>query len=492
VKKLIVFAVALLALGFAANSFAVQAEIPADTTAVVAKGGTQVTIGGELRVRGIASNNTRDFNSHVTDGDSFANGFLGYGFNGKPEKTLYDYRYRLNIKAQVTKNTIGFIQLDGSGGNGTDDNGEWGSQDNPVVEPRKNGGSFRMGDQKLGAVRISQAWIQHSGSGLLGIPAYIKIGHQPITVGAGVFYSHTYNNDDAIVAGITPIKGLDLTLLTVKLRENNDNAADDQDLYSFMINYAINKNYSIGLDISLLQSQHTSNVFGTDVAPFSTGFKGELWNLGLNAKATPIPNLKLYITGDFQFGQAKNNDLAFTADYRGWAVTVGGSYKFAPVTIGLDFGYGSGDSKWDNKYTTFMTSQSNTVHYAFVYDYHTVNAAGNRTGGLQNTMFAKIKADADVMKNLNIGGSVILLNAAKKAILYQEDGVDYAMWYTNNRYIGTEVDATLTYQIDKGLKYFVEAGYLFAGKFWRGPMNGDYSHKVNDPWVVRHGIQLNF
>ena len=69
-KKLIIFAVALLALGFAANSFAIQAEIPADTTAAIAKGGTQITIGGDLRVRGVSAQNTRDFNKHVTDGSA--------------------------------------------------------------------------------------------------------------------------------------------------------------------------------------------------------------------------------------------------------------------------------------------------------------------------------------------------------------------------------------------------------------------------------------
>ena len=44
---------------------------------------------------------------------------------------LYDYRYRLNIEAKVTPNTIGFVQLDGSGETSTDDNGEMGSPDNP-------------------------------------------------------------------------------------------------------------------------------------------------------------------------------------------------------------------------------------------------------------------------------------------------------------------------------------------------------------------------
>jgi len=472
VKKLIIFAVALLALGFAANSFAIQAEIPADTTAVIAKGGTQVTIGGDLRVRGIAAMNTRDFNRHVTDGDPVV------GPNGKPEKMLYDYRYRLNIEAKVTPNTKAFIQLDGSGETSTDDNGEFGSSDNPTNVAKKNGGSYRFGDQKLGPVRMSQAWIQHTGSGLFGVPAYIKVGHQPITVGAGIFYSHTYNNDDALVAGISPIKGLDITGIIVKLQENGDLAADDQDVYALVVSYAVNKNITLGADATYVDSQR-----GT---VWTSGWS-RLWNFGFNAKAN-VAGFKLYGTFDFQTG-GDNVDPKW--DYNGYAVTLGASYKFAPVTVGLDLGYGSGDNKSDHKVSTFQTAQSNTVHYTFVYDYHTVNAAGNRTGGLQNTMFAQLKANGDVMKGLNIGGSVTLLSAAKKAM---GGGVptSTAGYTTSGKYIGTELDATITYQIDKGLKYFVEAGYLFAGNFWKIPATGLSDGKISDPWVVRHGLQLNF
>ena len=48
----------LFTLGFAASAFAIHAEIPAETQAVVAKGSTQITMGGELRFRGELRNNT--------------------------------------------------------------------------------------------------------------------------------------------------------------------------------------------------------------------------------------------------------------------------------------------------------------------------------------------------------------------------------------------------------------------------------------------------
>lgn len=468
-KKLLVFAVALLALGFAANSFAIQAEIPADTTAVVAKGKTQITIGGEIRLRGQVSDNNGDFNRHQTNES---------GPFGKNERMLYDYRYRLDVKAQVSPNTIGFLRFEASGPTADDAVGVWGTG------PMDGRGSFQYGDMRTNNVNLNQAWIQHSGSGLLGIPAYIKVGHQPITVGAGVFYSHTYNNDDAIVLGISPIKGLDLTLLTVKMAENQEAFSDDADLYSFMLNYAINKDWKVGFDASWLNVQ---NQEGWTV-------NTNLFNIGLNLKATPVPGLKVYATGDIQFGDVDWGPGISKQDFRGYAVTFGGSYKFAPVTVGLDFGYGSGSNANDtNKIKTFMTAQSNVVHYAFVYDYYTRNAGGNKVGGLQNTMFAKLSAKGDIMKGLSAGGSIIFLGSAKKTM---GDNYAFGMVETSSKYIGTEIDANLTYQIDKGLKYFVEAGYLFAGNYWKWPVNSYYGRNlgdsVSDPWVVRHGIQLNF
>jgi hypothetical protein len=49
----------------------IPASIPSDGTQAVAKGGTQVTIGGELRVRGVSTQNTSDFNGHSAAGSGF-------------------------------------------------------------------------------------------------------------------------------------------------------------------------------------------------------------------------------------------------------------------------------------------------------------------------------------------------------------------------------------------------------------------------------------
>jgi len=477
VKKILVLAVALV-LGLSGAAFAIQAEIPADTTAAIAKGGTQVTIGGELRFRGATYQNISDFNKNVTGG-------AGYGAG---ERMQYDERLRLNVEAKVSPNTIGFLQMEVAGSTSGGENSNWGVYDSAG----NTYGSVKQGEQKTEPIRLIQAWIQHSGSGLIGVPAYFKVGHQPITVGAGVFYKHNYFGDDAIVFGITPIKGLDITALTVKLAEGaiNLKASDDTDLYSGIITYAINKNIVLGVDVSYLDLLSSNAITG------ASPYKGGLWNFGLNAKAN-ISGFALYGSADFQAGSIKNVVAPDTKVYfRGMAFTAGASYKFAPVTLGLDFAYGSGDANGaDNKNSTFMTSQAHTTTSPWVYNYLTNNAAGNLAGGLQNTMYVKLSATADVMKDVNVGGALILLEAAKKYYNNAAAGtmlteVGAGNTFTgSSRYIGTEVDLNATYQIDKGLKYFVEGGYLFAGNYWKGATN---ISKPSDPWGIRHGIQLNF
>jgi hypothetical protein len=502
VKKILLVAVALV-LGLSGAAFAIQAEIPADTTAAIAKGGTQVTIGGEIRMRAFSRQNTNDFDRNRASSTSLPT--MGAG-----EGMYYDYRVRLSVEAKMSPNTIGFIQMEAGGDSligsttGYSANGNVGENTNWGGEGCKGlGGSFKCGDVKGNEFRVLQAWIQHSGSGLFGIPAYIKVGHQPITIGAGIFYRHDIYNDDAIVAGITPIKGLDITAVTVKMSEGTANSSDDQTLYSGIISYAINKNIKLGLDVSLLQSQNGSpgTLNAITVPPYTpvmAGWKADLYNVGANIKAN-VAGFTLYATGDVQAGQA--NNLGTKYPFRGYALTGGASYTFAPVTLGLDLGYGSGDRKTDQKYSTFMTSQADQAKFSYwVYDYFTVGTAGNRNGGLQNLFQISANAKADVMKDLSLGGNISLLRAAKKSYGAGGMGIDIPVQTTSSN-IGTEVDLYLNYQIDKGLRFYVDAGYLFAGNYWKSVpgmgqggsvATGATGSKLSDPWCIRPGFILNF
>jgi hypothetical protein len=164
------------------------------------------------------------------------------------------------------------------------------------------------------------------------------------------------------------------------------------------------------------------------------------------------------------------------------------SYKLAPVTLSLDFAYGSGDDNaTDNKTKTFITTLGVDQHYTYVYDYCTVNAANQINGGLVNTWYVKLGLNADLMKDLNADLNVYYLQAVKRDNMSTVYGFAHN---TDSKNIGTEIDAKFTYKIDKNLQYYVEGGYLFAGNFWKAV--APVGKSPDDAYAIRHGIQLSF
>ncbi len=490
-KKYFVLALAVLfVLSMTASAFAIHAEIPAETQAVIAKGASQITIGGELRFRGDFRHNTSDFNSSVQD-----------------DKAYYDMRIRLSVEAKVTPNTTGFVQLEGSGSNGTAsgsaDNSFWGAGQNGVQSGVS--GSVQMGNQKQSSLYMLQAWILHQGTGLLGVPALIKVGHMPITVGTGLFYDHSYQGDDAALLGVDPIKGLHIIAAFVRDAQGgstqNGNTAtvftvpgstatsNNANAYALLVSYDINKDSNVGLDITYLDDQNNgtggiqTGGFGVINGSSITGNDIHFWNLGVNGK-TKIAGLGLYGEFDKQLGSALG-DVKFS----GWAGKAGANYTLAPVTVGAEFAIASGDNPRhnDNNINLFITSQGTVQHFTYVYDYRTKNAAGNLQGGLQNTWYLKASAASDITKAISAGLEVYYLRAVDP--LSTTAGLD-------KKDIGWEVDAHGIYKIDRNLNYFVEGGYLFAGDFNRNFMSLTNGKTVNshpdDAWVVRHGIQLAF
>jgi hypothetical protein len=488
VKKYLVIALAaLFVLGFAASSFAIHAEIPAETQAVVAQSATQITIGGELRVRGIYQENTTDFNSKATSSTGDA--------------AKYDERVRLQVEAKVTPNTTGLIQLEAGADTGV-------SQDLSTWGPSLSGatGTLPFSNQKQNSMKVLQAWILHQGSGLLSVPALVKVGHMPIQIGMyGLFYEHTKFGDDAILLGVDPIKGMHLILGTVKLYEGQLGLNDDVTAYTFIGTYDPNKDTSVGLDVTYADGQ---NLLQNTILGFTPTFGGRvndtdlhLWNFAVHGK-TRVAGLG--IAGELDVQSVKWDDLAPASlpvrqqddKYTTMAAKVDFDYKINPVTLMLRGAYGSGNNNVTGLgiKKDFVTSQSFLQHDTFVYEYLTMNAAGNfNGGGLQNTMYLKAAASADITKDLDGTLSAYYLRAINS---YQKE-FNAIGNNINSKSIGTEVDWIVNYKIDRNLKYYVEGGYLFAGNFWRGvtPTTDalGLNHKnPDDAWAIRHGIQLSF
>ncbi len=459
---------AVFVLGFAASAFAIHAEIPAETQAVVAKGATQISIGGDLRFRGEATNNTLDFNSDASDHAEY-----------------YDGRVRLSVDAKVTPNTEGLIMIEGTnGGNATAYN--WGTNTAGVANNNGAKGLYNAGNLRPATFNILEAWILHTGSGLLGIPAGIKVGHMPLSLGNKLFFNHELFGDDAIVVFADPLKELHLVALTAKFKESQSGSSpssvgplgEEADATTYVGLFAYNtKEFGFSGDVTYVDDQKSTGTAGGILAGVPTHF----WNFGLRGNAD-LGGLGIKLDGEMQSGKIEDVDLKF----RGWAVLAGLSYTLAPVKLGLDFAYGSGDDNGtDSKIKAFVTSQDSTQHFTYVYDYRTVNACGTQYGGLCNTMYVKLDGSVDIAKDLNTYLALYWLQAAKKVIGVADAGGAA----TDSKNIGTEIDAKITYKIDRNLNYWVEGGYLFAGNYWKvltAP------HGVDDAFAVRHGIQLSF
>ncbi|HSW64643.1 MAG TPA: alginate export family protein [Dissulfurispiraceae bacterium] len=457
----------MLVLGCAAMAFAVPADIPADTTAAIAKGGTRVTIDGDIRVRGRMFSNVGDFNSDVRlDGDN----------------SFYDSRVRLGVTAQVTPNTMGRILLES--GSATSDTYTWGAASTTSAARGTLGGTYGPNNPILAGeskpeIRILEAWLQHKGSGLLGVPAFIKAGHMPIRVSNGLFYSHTYMGDDAILVGVEPVKSLSLIFHTLQLREGDSWKSDDTTAYGVIGSYAVDKKSTIGFDVTYVDAQNSF--------PPTVNYDLHLWNFGVNAK-TNISGFGLAADLAIQTGKVDDRPGAADVKMKGYAVKLDADYTFDPVKIGVGFGYGSGDDATSTNYKTFATSQDVALHYTWVYERWTPNAAGKVNGGLQNTWYLTAKASADLTKEVYADLSIWYLRAAKA---YYGDLLTFGGGVpTTSKNIGVEVDANIKYKLDKNLTYFVEAGYLFAGKFWDDAVRG--GQKADDAYAVRHGVQLSF
>src|SRR5208283_1757083 len=384
----------LFVLGFAASAFAIHADIPSDTTAVVAADGTQITLSGDIRVR-------YDWR-HVS--------FI----SNAPETSFVNERIRLGLEAKVSPNTTGMIQLSSYNGGGAADSdnlvaGTGGISTGSVSQAT---GAAHYGNEFKGDLTIRQMWIMNQGTGLLGVNSGIKIGHMPIIVGTGLFLDHSYFGDDALVAFTNPVKELELDAVAIKFAESptvtatTETLSDEANAYVFIANYKPDKTTGVSFDATYVDVQNVGYVAsGPGLYP-----DVHLWNFGIRGN-TEVEGFRFMVDGEIQTGQQVSNTTKPNVDFQGYAAKGGVGYTLDPVKLDLEFGYGSGDNGKDNtKVKTFITTQgpestfgdpyrSMGMQGPYVYNYRTVNAANNTYGGLENMWYLRLGGNGDLAKD---------------------------------------------------------------------------------------------
>jgi hypothetical protein len=451
-RFLAVFAAMMLVLGFAASALAIHAEIPSETQAVVAKGTTQITLGGEIRFRGwYIKNSSADYRGAATPAD-------------QNSQAWYDARVRLSLQADVSKNTTGFLHLETDDGTATTANGT-SSGDGPRWGLNNN--------KSAAGLKFLEAWILHKGTGLLGIPAGIKVGHMPLALGHKQFFDHTKFGSDAIVVFADPTKDIHIGLLTVQLTEDAEaNKTDgaqtgDTTAYVALATYKAGKSANLGINYTLINNGQTT-----------ANQKYDFQNLGIHGDGK-IGAFGWMFEYDKQFGNSTN-----TAKFKGSGLLLGASYAINPVTIRAQYASGSGEDSNANTTKEFQTFLGNDVHYTFIYEYTTRGAddGSSRATGISNTTYYRLGLDAKLTKDLS--ASI--------------DAFDLRMTKANtggaSKKIGREYDVKLTYQIDRGLVYFVTAGILDPGKAWEQNASLGSVSNTNNKQITQavHGITLSF
>jgi hypothetical protein len=359
-------------------------------------------------------------------------------------------------------------------------------------------------DQKPDAdLYFRQLWIMYYGSGLLGVPAGIKVGHMPVSLGEKQFLNNERFGNDMILAWVDPTKELHIAGAIAKLIEADPaNHTDDVDGYVLLATYAIDKDNTVGINWTYIHSD--GNCPALDVT-IPNADKLNVHNLGIHGNGN-ISGLAWAAEVDWQFGKVEAtvppvSTWPSTADSikaKGWAALVKLGYMLDPINIRGSFAYGSGDSDGLNdgdckEFQTLMGPDeiepaSRLVHYTQIYERTldttamsallTTTVGGNvRNTGIANTTYYNLGLDWAATPALNMALDWFYIRASKVPT--------GSGW---SKTAGNELDFKGTYNIAKNLDYFVEA----AG-FWPGGYYEDrYGYEKKTVTQLVHGLVLHF
>ncbi|GBE33528.1 hypothetical protein BMS3Bbin06_00035 [bacterium BMS3Bbin06] len=423
----------LFVLGLASSAYAVHAQIPAETQAVVAKGATQLTIGGSIRAR-------MDYRSNLSD--QLDNG------SGDEHFARTDARVRLKIDVKVSDKTTGRVHLDNSW--------VWGTSS-------ESKGNYKEGNGRVkGGFNIIEAWIQHVNG-----PVGFKIGHMPLALGNKLFFDHSLWGDDGVVVFANPNKQVHVFGVFAKFRESKGGINDDSTGYVIAGNYKAG-NLGVGGDVTYVDDQVGAI---------------HLWNIALRGNGN-VAGLKLRGEVDLQTGKVTDAGR----DFGGYAFLFGADYKLGNTKLSGIVAYGSGDDNPnDNKIDEFVTSLSPVPYdYAgYLYHYRMKTAcsngalvAGACNGGIANTFTVKVGANTKVSKELSVAGSIAYLQAAEDISI--NGG-------TPDNNLGWEFDGKVKYKLDRNLSLTLQGGYFAVGDAYNHA-NG----QSDDAWGTRLTTQLSF
>jgi hypothetical protein len=177
-------------------------------------------------------------------------------------------------------------------------------------------------------------------------------------------------------------------------------------------------------------------------------------------------------------------DVKDEADLQTWAFYADMTYTFGPGLAGIQYAYISGDeSLYDYTVDGVMTIGGDFTPFLIVYDRGT-----SFSGAAPNGQAMDI---ADAANQWMVGAWVdysvtedLMLHAAFGYFAVNE--VPSKDW---DKHVGTEFDLGLSYNIMSNLTYTLDAGYFWAGDYYK---MGVSANDVGNAYCVKNTLEISF
>ncbi len=491
----------------------------------------EVTVGGSVDIRY----------------DLWKNINLNTGASEFQSVNFFDERVMVNVDAKVTQGLEGFVEFD-------TDNQNWGRQTSPGDIPSylNNEPSLEYagaGNARLGTIAIRQAWINAM---VPGIPVGVKIGHQPLALGHGIWLDTSRYGSDAILAYAKPMPALLVAGAYVQMGQNGptnpanngafnrigaglgtnnlkdtlntDKVHSGAHAYAALANYTWMPNNTVGINVTYVRD-HSSldGALSSILGNIGNGHRIWATNVGIPVDGTiGMVNYKgefdwLYTNTKNIFGQG----LSYTES--GFAGMLGANVNLMKMAnVGMEAAYGTGNSAQDPQifynpggaapggskhmdHAYYTPYDSTSYNYAFLYnDKIGQGPLGSGGGfgfgdgyggfGLANTGYIKVSASVTPTDRLKAGLDFLYLRASEAAIAGQ------------SRDLGWELDGNVGYKLYDNLSLDLTGGVFDPGAWYSykghgavantailtDPTDGTSPIKRNVAWGMETKLSMKF
>lgn len=272
-----------------------------------------------------------------------------------------------------------------------------------------------------------------------------------------------------------------IDLFAATIDENTTAANDDIGLYGANLGYLFDR-YEAEAEAYWFY-EHDRSVSGAAAGKTATS---TTHTIGLRGSFVPYENMNIWAEGAYQGGKYASNLETRDAERKAWALDVGGDYTFADVKwtplLGGEYIFYSGAEApnnnedwegWDTLYRGKFDSQIReyqNILYNTAFDNAT---SRTRNNGGTNQHQIIVRGAIDPMED-------VVLDANINFFWLDEDldsGVNSALpgGAIGEEYIGTELDAVLTYDYTEDVKFQVAGGVFWPGEVYPGGQDDNAS-----------------